>query len=67
MSLCPEHISALVADEDCAAFSLASLKETSWLAKWKVKSGLLKGQFDSQTNFELIKTMFMLKWKQKNI
>ena len=65
MSLWPEHISALLADEDCAAFSLVSLKEMSWLAKWKVKSGLLKGQFDSQTNFELIKTMFMLKWKQK--
>ena len=37
-----------------------------WVGKVEsCKSELLKEQFDSQTNFELIKTV--LNWKQKNI
>ena len=60
MSLCPECISTLLADKDHADFSLEVWKKPVGQLSEKLSSGLLKGQFDSQTNFELIKTMFML-------
>ena len=36
MNLRPEHVSTLLTDKNHAGFLLASLKETSWFAKWNV-------------------------------